>query len=180
MKIMKLADIQITESFANTTPRPEKMAVCRQYWKENGKQDRYIVVNDKGYLVDGYIQYLICKEYGVEEVEVVNRNSKKLRYRRKRETDWDMPTYRSIPTTYVYGYHPNDEKCKKEYVWRIPNNWVWMAENIQIGDRVCGRTKFGAAPVIITGILVADKCPFEGVVKKICSKSIMRDGQLVE
>lgn len=178
MKIMKLEDIKISEGFSNTTPRPEKMQICRQYWEENEKQDRYIVVNNKGYLVDGYIQYLVLKENNVLEAEVVRKESKTRRHRRKREGDWDIPTYRSTPTTYVYGYHPNSDK--KEFVWRIPNNWVWVSENIHVGDTLKGRTKFGVAPVIVTKIEVTDICPFEGVVKKICSQSIIRDGQLVE
>ena len=180
MQVMKVEDIKISESFAATTPNEKKMEECRRYWKTNSKQDRYIVVNKDSILIDGYIQYLILKEEGILEAEVIKKESKTIRYRRKREGDWDIPTYRTTPTTYVYGYHPNDKNYKKEYIWRIPNNWVWVAENIQVGDVVYGRTKFGVSPIVITHITVSDKCPFDGVVKKICSKSIKRDGQLVE
>lgn len=179
MQVMKVEDIKISEAFASTTPSEKKIYWCRQYWLEYQKQDRYIVVNKNNVLVDGYIQYLILKENDILEAEVIKKEGKTRRYRRKRKDDWDIPKYRSTPTTYVYGVHPND-KSGNEYVWRIPNNWVWVAENIQVGDMVYGRTKFGVSPVIITKILVTDKCPFEGVVKKIVSKSIKRDGMMVE
>lgn len=178
MRIMKLSDIKVTEAFAKTTPSPLKMEECRNHWLENGTQDRYIVVNRDNILMDGYVQYLICKEYGIEEVEAVIDNKKKIRWRRKHETDWDIPAYRSIPTTYVYGYHP--DSLGKEYMWRVPNAWTWVAENVKVGDMLFGRTIYGVAPVFVTKVEVLDKCPVDGLVKKICSKSIRRNGVFVE
>ena len=65
MKTMKLSDIKIKDSFANSNPQIRKIEECRNYWNENHEQDRYLVVNHKDELIDGYIQYLILKENNV-------------------------------------------------------------------------------------------------------------------
>lgn len=173
----KLSEIKIKESYANTTPIESKMQECRNYWKDNKKQDRYVVVNHEGYLVDGYIQYLVLKENNIEEAEIKISHCKKRRWHRKDSE----PTiaYRTEPTTYIYGTHPNSN-CNKEFMWRIPKSNTWMAENIQIGDTVLCGTKFGVAPIIVTKIETLDKCPTELVVKKVVGKNIMRNGVIVE
>lgn len=69
-RTMKLKDITIRDSFANTIPKEHKMKECRDYWEEHQEQDRYIVVDRNNVLVDGYIQYLVLKENGIEDVEI--------------------------------------------------------------------------------------------------------------
>ena len=69
---MKLSEIKISNAFASTTPREDKVKVCRNYWEENHEQDRDIVVNKNNVLIDGYIQYLVLKENSVEEAFVNN------------------------------------------------------------------------------------------------------------
>lgn len=167
---MKLSDIKITSAFANTMPSKEKMYDCRLDWNTYHKQDRYIVVNKNGYLVDGYIQYLVLKENDVEEAEVkVIDNKRKMKNA--------IPNYRNKPTTYIYGYHPNAE-IKKEYVWRIPNSekWDWYRNSVRVGDKVMCRTKFGNHEVIVTKIEVLDKHPVDGIIKNVASADIMRGG----
>lgn len=181
-RTMKLEDINVRESFANTTPREYKMKECRDYWDKYHKQDRYIVVDRNNVLVDGYIQYLVLKENGIEDVEIRIGKMKKLkRWQRKVNKDsWDEAEYREKPTTYIIGVHPNDNSGR-EYMWRVPNNWIWVAENLQVGDTVFCRTRFhNAAPVVITKIMVLDKCPVDYPVSKMCYKTILRDGVRVE
>ena len=175
-RIRKLSDIKIKESYENTTPVESKMQECRNYWKDNKKQDRYIVVNHDGYLVDGYIQYLVLKENNIEEAEIKICHCKKKRWHRK---DIIQDSYKNESTTYIYGMHPNSN-CTKEFMWRIPKTYTWMAENLQIGDTVLCGTKFGVAPVVVTKIETLDKCPVDFVVKKVIGKNIMRDGLIVE
>ena len=40
------------------------------YYKENNKQDRYLVVNENNYLIYGYIMYLVLKNNGAEYGDV--------------------------------------------------------------------------------------------------------------
>ena len=54
MRKMKLSDIKILPSFAESTPNEDKMCECRYNWRCYGKQYRYIVVDNEGYLIDGY------------------------------------------------------------------------------------------------------------------------------
>lgn len=182
-RMMRLEDIIIKESFANTTPRASKMKECRDYWKEHQSQDRYIVVDRNNVLVDGYVQYLVLKENDIEEAEIRigKMSNKKLdRWHRKTNADsWDLPEYRTKATTYIVGKHQNSSD--KEYMWRVPNNWNWVAENLQVGDLVFCRTKRSyAAPVIINKIVVLDKCPVDYPIRKMCYKTILRDGVRVE
>ena len=42
---MKLSDIKISETFAATMPKSEKLNACREHWNSTHQQDRDIVVN---------------------------------------------------------------------------------------------------------------------------------------
>lgn len=180
MRKMKLSDIKITSAFAGTTPTEKKMKQCRENWKKWHRQDRYLVVTPgNNVLIDGYIQYLVLKENGVEEAEVKISTRRKKRWIRKNIEDWKEPQYRTEPTTYVYGKHINSWG-DKEYMWRIPKSWTWMQENIQVGDTLLCAAKRGVSPVVVTRIEVLDACPIDMIVKKVISKEIRRNGMAVE
>lgn len=173
MRRMKLADIKISDAFANSIPKVEKLNECRNSWNLWNRQDRYIVVNPDNVLIDGYIMYLVLKENNVEEVEVEISNRRKKRWYRKNVEDWEIPYYRNNTTTYVYGIHPNGDDTKN-YIWRVPKSWTWFAENVQFGDSILCQTKFGIAPVIVTKVEMLDKCPVDFLVKRVASKEIRR------
>lgn len=71
--IMKLNKIKIKDSFKKTEPAGWKMRERWIYYRQMGKLYSPILVNRKGYLIDGYTSYLIAKEDGLKEVEVVRR-----------------------------------------------------------------------------------------------------------
>lgn len=93
----KLSEIKITEEFSSTKPSNIKVQECRKFWAKNHKQDRYLVVNEEGYLIDGYIQYLILKENKVDEAEIQISNVRENKWRRMKKD-----TYRNQLTTYIY------------------------------------------------------------------------------
>ena len=66
MKTMKMSDIIIPESFAQTYPRKKKIDACKEHWIKTGRQSKYIVVDKKNILTDGYVMYLVLKELGVD------------------------------------------------------------------------------------------------------------------
>ena len=72
-KIMKLCEIKIKDSFKKTEPQSWKMRFKWEYYRKTGELQSPIVVNKKGYLIDGYTSYLIAKMDGLKEVEVVRR-----------------------------------------------------------------------------------------------------------
>lgn len=177
--MMKLSDIKIKESFANTTPNEEKMNECRYNWRFYKKQDRYIVVDHDNTLIDGYVMYLILMEHKEEYAEVKISHCRKKRWERKNIKDWVTPKYKDNPTTYIYGTHPNS-KDAKTYMWRVPESWTGFADNIHIGDTVLCATKFGYSPVVVSRIEVLDKPPIDIPIKKVCNKEIRRNGMVVE
>lgn len=155
MKRIKLSDIIITEEFANSHPSEEKIQKYEKQFVENGKQVKPIVLNKNNVLIDGYIQYLILKENGFEEVEYIKCNRK------------NCNNYKYEKTIYIFGKHPN---CNKEYVWRIPKYSKGrneFKENIKIGDKIYCYTKYGIKPVFVTRIEVLDKSPTDLKVRKV-------------
>lgn len=152
MKKIRISEIIITEAFANSHPSEEKVQKYRRKFAETGKQSKFLVINKYNVLVDGYIQYLILKENGIEEAEYI-RTSKK-----------NVENYRNEITTYIYGKHENSN-YDKEFVWRVPKNWNDF--NVNIGDEIFCYTKFGIAPVIVTKVEKLEKCPIDLRVKKV-------------
>ena len=175
----KLSEIKISNSFVNTIPKEEKMNECRENWKNWHRQDRYIVVNTDGFLIDGYIQYLVLKENDVEDAQIKISNKRKKCWYRKNTYNWGFLYYRKEFTTYVYGVHLNSFD-NKEYVWRVPKSWTWFAENVQVFDKILCNTKYGVAPVVVTKVQITDQCPVDFKVKKVASKEIRRNGCVVE
>ena len=176
MKRVKLEDIKISEAFANTTPNEEKMCECREFWRYEQKQDRPIVLNRKGVLVDGYVMFLILKEHKEEYADVIYKKKHNKKYERLPKV---KPSYKNTPTTYIFGTHPNS-KDDKVYTWRVPASWGNWVENIEIGDTVLCQTKFGFSPVVVSRVEVLDKPPVEMRVKRVAKREIRRSGYVVE
>jgi hypothetical protein len=172
MKIMKLSDIKIKENFAKTVPSEVKMNECRKIWNKYNTQDRYIVVNRSGYLIDGYVQYLVLKENGIEEAMTYTSEYRR-RYLKRIPKMSNSADYRNKETMYIYGHHPNDYH-PRQYMWYVPEKWESFKNKIAIGDVVYGYTKFGSAPVIVDRIQVLNSCPVDIEVKRIASKSIRK------
>lgn len=174
MKTIKLSEIKITSAFENTTPNPEKVKRCREYYTENHKQSKPILLDYNNVLRDGYIQYLVLKENNIEEATIM----RKKKYKRLKEYN-STPSYKNIHTTYIYGTHPNSN-CTKEFVWRVPASWGNWAENLEIGDTVLCQTKFGFSPVVVSRVEILDKPPVEMRVKRVSKREIRRNGVVVE
>ncbi len=167
----KLSEIKITEEFLSTKPSNIKIQECRKFWAKNHKQDRYLVVNEKGYLIDGYIQYLILKENKVDEAEIQVSNVRENKWRRMKKD-----TYRNKLTTYIYGKHPGDEK-KKTYIWRVPNSdgWDEFKSNVNVNDMIFCYSKKRVAPVVVTEVVTTKNCPVIYPVNKVASREIVKE-----
>lgn len=175
MKKMKLSDISIKSSFAESTPREEKMQECRENWLKKHCQDRYIVVDHTNTLIDGYVQYLVLKENNVPEADVIISDKRRMKWHRKIH---DMPLYRTEETTYVYGVHPNNVR-NKEFVWRIPKSWGDFEEKLCDGDRIVCSTRFGPKQIIVTRVERTKECPVDFIVRKVARKNIIRNGLFI-
>lgn len=142
---MKISDIKIQENFKAATSSDKKLQECREYFKKHGTIDRKIVVNKNGYLLDGYIGYLVLMENGVEDVEVVSTNQN---YVNK--------------IIYVFGCHGGNGK---EYVWRMPKKV--KADNIAVGSNILVQTRFGIKTVTVTRIETLYSPPVATPVKRV-------------
>ena len=169
----KLNDIYIADEFANTTPNPKKVEEYREYYRRNGVQVKPIIVNRKGVLLDGYIQYLILKENNQEDALVIQK-----KYITKKKREYEEPAYKTERTTYIYGVHSNS-LSKKERIWRVAKSWGNWADNIKIGDLILCDTKNGYKQVQVTRIETLDKCPVDFLVKKVVRHNYIRDGVLI-
>ena len=171
---MRLKNIKIKESFTATIPKAEKVAECKEYWNNHHRQDRYIVVDHNNILIDGYIQYLVLKEAGIEIVEVKISDKKRKKWSRKRRLPKQSKPkklmYRESNTTYVFGILLYS-RSKKERVWRIPNSWQEeRIADLNVGDVVMVHNRKGLSTIQITRIEKLNRCPVEIPVKKVVSK----------
>lgn len=174
MTYMRLDNIKIKDSFAATIPKDEKIAECQKYWNNHHKQDRYIVVDHNNVLIDGYIQYLVLKDAGVEIVEVKISDRKRKKWCRKsraaKHSKQKKLTYREKETTYVFGILLYS-KSKKERVWRIPSNWTEeRIADFNVGDAVMVHNRKGFSPIKVTRIEKLNECPVDIPVKKVVKK----------
>ena len=102
-RAVNISQIRIKGSFKNSVPNDYKLAQCREYWSKHGFYLHDIIVNDKGYLVDGYIQYLVLKENNIKDV-VVKGFDKKIHKRNKskvRKGNVWLPIYPAPPVTKI-------------------------------------------------------------------------------
>ena len=168
---MKLEHIHVSKSFKRTKPNLNKVEKYKKYYLENGIQAKPIVLGKGNKLVDGYIQYLILKEFGEVEAEVVHLDKEEKKVELK-------PCYLNKATTYIYGIHPKS-RSKKERVWRVPGNWDNWADNLCVGDLIMCDTKFGEMQVKVTRIEILDERPVDMVIKKVTRKRFLRNGEFI-
>lgn len=68
---MNIDDIKISDQFLDSHPSQEKMERFEKYWLRTNHQDKSIILDKNGYLVDGYIRYLIMKRNGAKTIRTV-------------------------------------------------------------------------------------------------------------
>lgn len=141
-EVMKISDIRVSSAFGNSTPKAVKLDACRQFYAENGRLDRDIVVDERNYIRDGYVALCVLREAGVTEVEVVRMDNR---------------------TIYVFGRH---NTCPKEYCWKVTKNTRDL-EHLKIGNKVVVATKQGSSVALVTNIVKASKSPVNLKVKDV-------------
>lgn len=146
IRTLSLSRIRISDDFKKTPPKEEKLEECRAYWDMFGRQDRYIVLDNRNELIDGYAQYLVLKELGVKKCETVTYFGSRGTYNNRwRRIDNDI---------YVWGRHMEEPSNNKEYVWRIPKHHIisGVYKNWKVGDEILVQTKYGEKKAIIVKI----------------------------
>lgn len=179
---MKLSEIKIPTDFESGTPNASKYEKCENYYNKTGNQDRYIVVDEKNVLVDGYIMYLVLKSHDVEYGDAKRLTLRKHKYTDRQRNEYGklvplekVISYKEKPTVYIYGKHPNGI-IDKEYVWRLPKSKENMYDVLLPGDLIYCSTKNGIAPAIVTRVEKRDSWDTD----LICLRIIVRNGELLK
>lgn len=145
---MKIEDIIIPKQFRDRPPLQNKMISYRNYYRQFGRFKATIVVEGRQ-LINGYTTYLLCKEFGITEIEVRSLS------------------YRQSPTVYVFGHHPEDEG-RREFVWRLSKDRKTGLNyecEIEIGDIVPVSTKHGNRNIVVTRVELLDTPPYGGTIR---------------
>lgn len=72
-EVIDINEIHITKDFEVTIPKKWKMDKCRVFVKEKGYIDTPVTIEirrNRKCLVDGYVRYLVCKEFGIDKISV--------------------------------------------------------------------------------------------------------------
>ena len=118
---MLVSDIKIFPDFVQ--PSDEKMEKKRQYLKKHRDFQTDIVVDEEGYLLNGFTSYLLAKELRIVDVPV-------------RRGEWQV----------IRAYHRPGGKL---YRWRLPED---LTGQISVGDRVLVHTKKGVKCVTVAAV----------------------------
>lgn len=133
-------------------PKEEKIQECMRYLKTYGKLDRDIVVDKNGYIIDGYVAFVVLKNMNVSHHLVVCDEEYSLN-----------ASYRGKNTTYVFGHHIGKTK---EYCWRIYRG-TQNKDNLEIGKHAVVVTAQGVKSIVITRIDDLNSPPVDCKIKKV-------------
>ena len=65
---LEIDDIKIYPCYAAQEPKLEKMLLKEQYFEETGHLQSPVILDSQGYLVDGYINYLVARKHGLQSI----------------------------------------------------------------------------------------------------------------
>jgi len=72
---IKLDIIKVPRRFRKTLPYADKIADCYEFYRKNQELDKPVVVNTDGYIIDGYVRYLVAKMVDLKEVDAIVRSA---------------------------------------------------------------------------------------------------------
>lgn len=127
-----ISDIIIPDEFTKTTPKNSKVERMRDYFNVYNTIDEPVTISSSNVLMDGYIRYLIAKEYNMQSIPCVisDKNFKPKK-----------------PMKYIIGQFENGTK----YYWKIRNKL-----DVQVGDKVLVANKNGKAVVSVIDVFESD------------------------
>lgn len=126
--------IRILPSFAACPPSDGKMAEKMEYYTQFGMPDGTITIDRDGWLLDGYIAYLILKQAGSKNIpcQILDRPWAAGRFRDDEPAMWD-----EIPV--LNQHRVIDDPGPREFWYTIP---MRLAVRLKPGDRVLLRSDY--------------------------------------
>ena len=70
-KTMLLSEIKVPKDFRNSQPNIDKVVYAESFYTTHSILDQPIILNHNGYIMDGYIRYLVAKAHNLETVPVI-------------------------------------------------------------------------------------------------------------
>ena len=70
-KTMPLSEIKVPFGYKESTPDPAKVDYVENFYKQYSFLDSPVVVDNKGYIKENYIRYLVAKSHGLKTVPVI-------------------------------------------------------------------------------------------------------------
>lgn len=93
IKLIKINDIIIKRNFKKTLPKKNKYKKHKKYYNKHGYFYNPIVLDKNNVLLDGYCNYLICKNKNIKNIACVIYDLKKYR---KSKLDYDRNKFIKI------------------------------------------------------------------------------------
>ena len=116
VKYLKLDEVYITKAFKSVQPKQSKIENVEKYFKQHGRLDKPIIVtinNNKYYIEDGYLRYIVARDNGMKDIPCEMGNSEDVKlYKRLRTIDTLVWIKRSNEVGKVIDY--NLEQVKIE------------------------------------------------------------------
>lgn len=120
MNTIEVWKIVVPDSFTKTRPSEKKLAAVRAHVEQYAALDKPVVLQGD-LLIDGYVRYLVAKEYEMKRIPYIQTSDLKTMEDNK-------------PPVYIIGRF---ETSGKEYVWKLPRK-----VKVDVGDRVLVDSKF--------------------------------------
>lgn len=129
--VCRLSDIN-TERMS--PPRQARYNYYLKYYKETGRLAHSIVVDENRLLRDGYISYLLAKEYGIRDVII-------------EEALKEQPIFKTVIGRHVDA--AQNPTCRKRYQWIYKKR-----EPVVPGDILLANTRYGCARIRVDRIIM--------------------------
>ncbi len=71
---VNISDIKLPSYILNSTPSGHTVEKVRNYYIQNGEFDKPVTISKDMYLMDGYVRYLIAKEFDLNEIQCTVKN----------------------------------------------------------------------------------------------------------
>lgn len=131
---MRIEDIKVYLCYEEHSPKKNKLEAKRQQYLQTGLQEFDIVLDSRGYLINGYCGYLLAKEYGLTVVSV--------RYGRRQ---------------IVRAFHKRGGEL---YAWELPGTLV---DRVKPGEKLIVETSRGLRTVTVAAVEEYAGQPAEGL-----------------
>ena len=130
-KFIDINKIKIPKAFSDSTPKSYKYKNIEDFFLQNNKFDKPIVIRRNNILTDGYIRYLVAKNNNVEKIPFIYED--------------EVKQVMEYPVSFITGKFVG---CEKEYVWKNTKGF-----DLKVGDKAIVKSWDTSHKKIITAVV---------------------------